>query len=95
MLGDCEVDLPFALPSAVNVRLMSVFPSAPYAPPSGVMQEKSMKLIVEPAVMEDPESKKYPELFENHRSSLDTWTLGDKGAALCVCACAVADIGYL
>ena len=63
--------------------------------PSGVMQDKGMQLIVEPAVMEDPESKKYPELFEDHQSSLDTWTLGDKGVGLCVCACVVADMGYI
>ena len=52
-----------------------------------VVQERSMMLIVEPAVMTDPASKKYPELFEEHKNSLITWTMDDKGVLMWGCLC--------
>ena len=50
-----------------------------------------MMLIIEPAVMADPSSKNYPELFEEHHKSLNTWKLDNKGLCVCVrvsaCVC--------
>ena len=52
-----------------------------------------MMLIVEPAVMTDPASKKYPELFEEHKNSLITWTVDDKGVLMWGCLCGGVCVG--